>query len=113
MKSERATAMIEVIVLGFATVLLILPTLVAVARFIDASAVAGSQARDAAVWMARHGTELTPQGQSVDIATAVDGGIVRSTARVRVTLLSVGAVKVERAVEMSYEVPISRYRSRR
>ena len=105
--------MIEVIVLGFATVLLILPTLVAVARLIDASATAGAQARDAAVWMARHGTQLTSQGEGIDIDTTVEGSVVRSTARARVTLLSVGAVKVERVIEVEYEVPISRYRSRR
>ncbi|VAW06529.1 hypothetical protein MNBD_ACTINO01-831 [hydrothermal vent metagenome] len=113
MKSERATAMIEVIVLGFATVLLVLPTLVAVARLVDASAMAGSQARDAAMWMARHGTELVSQDQRIDIDTTVEGSIVRSTAHARVTLLSVGGAKVERFIEVSYEVPISRYRSRR
>ena len=105
--------MIEVVVLGFATVLLVLPTLVAVARLVDASATAGAQARDAAVWMARHGTELTPQGQEIAIDTTVEGSVVRSTARARVTLLSVGAAKIVRVVEVEYEVPISRYRSRR
>ena len=113
MTSERATAMIEVIVLGFATVLLILPALVTVARMVDASAAAASQARDSATWMARHGTELVVTEPNIEASTTVEGGIVRSTVRARVTVLSVGAIEVDHTVEATYEVPISPYRSRR
>jgi len=111
--SERATVLIEIIVLGFATVLLVLPTLIAVARLIDANAAVTSQARDAATWTARHGTALDSTEPGVGVTTVIEGGIVRATARATVTLLSVGGVVVQRVVEASYEVPISPYRSRR
>lgn len=105
--------MIEVIVLGFATVLLVLPSLIAVARFVDATAAAESEARDAATWMAMHGTELSRKGSGIDVTTRVEHGAVRATARMRVTLVSIGGLTLEREAVASYEVPISPYRSRR
>jgi hypothetical protein len=101
------------IVLGFATVVIVLPTLIAVARFIDANAAVAAQARDAATWTARHGVEFVSSDPRVLVTTSVEDGVVRSTARTAVTLVSIGGAGVERVVEASYAVPISPYRSRR
>ncbi len=113
MRREHGTALLEIVVLGFATVLLVLPTLVTVARFVDANAVAASRARDAASWVARHGTMPQFPDPTVRVDTRVAGGVVRSTARTTVVIMSVGGIVVERDVAVSYEVPVSRYRSGR
>lgn len=113
MRGDRGTALIEMIVLGFATLLVVLPTLTTVARIVDANAVVTAQARDAASWVARHGYQRADQQDGIRVETAIQDGIVRATARATVTLVAIGGAKVERDVVASFDVPISPYRSDR
>lgn len=113
MRYERGTVLLEMIVLGFAVILVVLPVLTTVARVIDANAAATTTARDSASWVARHGTQWEGAGDGVSVATSVDGGVVTATARATVTLIGVGAIKIDREVVATFEVPISPYRSRR
>ncbi len=113
MTRERGTVLIEMMVLGFAVVLVVLPVLITVARVIDANAVVSSAARDSASWLARHGTEWPHDRDGVSVVSSVDGGVASATARATVTLIGVGGIEIDREVVASYEVPLSPYRSDR
>ena len=113
MSDERGTALIEMLVLGFAVVLIVLPVLVTVARIIDANAVVSSAARDSATWLARHGTIRPVTGEGVAVETSATSDIAHATARATVTLVAVGGMKIERQVVASYDAPVSPYRSDR
>ncbi len=113
MTSERGTVVIEMIVLGFATLLVVLPTLMTVARIVDANAVVAAEARDAASWVARHGSERGVQREGVRVEVSVGAGVVQATARATVTLVAIGGAKVDREVVATFEAPISPYRSNR
>jgi len=112
-RSERGTAILEVIVLGFAVVLIVLPVLTTVARVIDANAAVTSSARDSASWVARHGTQWQGSSDLVAVETSVEGGVATATARASVTLIGVGGLEVTRDVTAIFEVPVSPYRSDR
>lgn len=109
--------LIEMIVLGFATLLLVLPTLITIARIVDASAAVENHARAVATWTARHGRlpgePIVPDAAAYDVQVAVGGGSVRATARSTVTLVSIGGLTIDREVVAVYNAPISPYRSDR
>lgn len=111
MIKERGTVMLEMIVLGFAVMLVVLPVLTTIARVIDANAAVTTAARDSASWVARHGTQWQGGSDSVSVETSVDGGVATSTARATVTLVGVGGIGIDRAVVATFEVPVSPYRS--
>ena len=113
MRHERGTVLIEMMVLGFAVILVVLPVLITVARVIDANAVVSSTARDSASWLARHGTDWPGDHDGVSVSSSVDGGVASATATAKVTLIGVGSMEIDREVVASYEVPVSPYRSDR
>lgn len=113
MRNDRGTALIEMLVLGFAVVLVVLPVLVTVARVIDANAVVSSEARDSASWLARHGVEKPGAASGVSVESSVTGGVAHATATANVTLVGVGGVHIDRTVVASYDAPLSPYRSDR
>ena len=113
MRNERGTVLLEMIVLGFAVILVVLPVLITIARVIDANAAVATAARDSASWVARHGTQWEEGSDRVSVVTSVDAGVATATARATVTLIGVGAIKINREVVATFEVPISPYRSRR
>jgi hypothetical protein len=110
-RGERGTALLEVIVLGFAVILVVLPVLTTIARVIDANAAVTTVARDSASWAARHGTQWEGGSERVSVETSVDGGTATSTARATVTLIGVGGMKIDREVVATFQVPVSPYRS--
>ncbi len=113
MRGERGTALIEMLVLGFAVVLIVLPVLSTVARVIDANAAVSNAARDSAAWVARHGTAWSGAADGIVVETTVSDGVATSTARATVTLVGVGGLGVERDVVATFAAPISPYRSGR
>lgn len=113
MRDEHGTVLLELIVLGFAVILVVLPVLTTVARVIDANAAVTTAARDSASWVARHGTQWQGGSDHVAVETSVAGGVASATARATVTLIGVGGIKVDREVVSTFEVPVSPYRSNR
>ncbi len=113
MSSERGTVLIEMIVLGFATLLVVLPTLTTIARIVDMNAVVAAEARDAANWVARHGNQRIVERDGVRVEVSVETGFIRATARATVTLVALGGAKIDREVVASFEAPVSPYRSDR
>jgi len=113
MRDERGTVLLEMIVLGFAVVLVVLPVLATVARVIDANAAVATAARDSASWVARHGTEWEGGSDRVSVSTSVDGGVATATATATVTLIGVGGFEIDRKVVATFKVPVSPYRSDR
>ena len=112
MKSERGTSLIEVVVLGFAILALVLPTVLAAARLSEASTVALEEARGVATWVARHGTQPV-EAHRADITVDVIDGVVHASASIEVQLISVGGAAVGTTVTSSFAMPISPYRSDR
>jgi Flp pilus assembly protein TadG len=112
-RNERGTVLLEMIVLGFAVMLVVLPVLITIARVIDTNARVTTVARDSASWVARHGTQWEGGSDGVAVVTSVDEGVARATARARVTLIGVGGIRIDREVIASFDVPISPYRSDR
>lgn len=113
MRDEGGIALIEMIVMGFAVMLVVLPVLTTVARVIDANAAVTTVARDSASWVARHGTQWQGGHDRVSVQTSVDGGVATATATATVTLIGVGGLEVNREVVATFEVPLSPYRSDR
>ena len=111
MRDEHGTVLLEMLVLGFAVILVVLPVLSTVARVIDANAAVTTAARDSASWVARHGTQWQGGSDRVSVEVSVDGGIANATARATVTLIGVGGIEVERDVTATFEIPVSPYRS--
>jgi hypothetical protein len=112
-RDERGTVLLEMIVLGFAVILVVLPVLMTIARVIDANAAVTTAARDSASWVARHGAQWEGGSDRVSVETSVDGGVASATARATVTLIGVGGIKIDRDVVATFEVPVSPYRSNR
>lgn len=110
MTNQRGIALLEVIVVGFAVLLMVLPAISTVAKLADASAVVNSAARDAAVWVARHGGE-PPMVDDVELSVAMHGGEVEVTASRDVVLVGVGGSDVVRTVHSRVQVTVSDYRS--
>lgn len=104
--------MLEIIVMGFAVVMFVLPVVSTVARLTEATASVHSAARDGAVWMSRHG-EIGPQQDGVTISVVRRATSVEVTATRSVFLVGVGTKRVSTTVTSTVLVPISEYRSSR
>ncbi|MGI9585084.1 MAG: hypothetical protein ACR2N7_05785 [Acidimicrobiia bacterium] len=111
MKDERGTALIEMVVIGSATLLMVLPILVGVARLADEATDVHTAAVDAAAWVARHGVLPAESDGNVRLSVAVEGADVRVVAESDVALFGVGGATVSVHVTRGVVVPISRYRS--
>ena len=112
MNNERGTALFEVIVVGFAVVLMVLPVISAVARLADATTTVHAAARDGAVWVARHGGE-PPLVDGIDVSIVENGDEVEAVAAKEVSLIGVAGATVARTIRSRVTVPISEYRSTR
>lgn len=112
MNNERGTALFEVIVVGFAVVLMVLPVISTVAKLTEATTTVHAAARDGAVWVARHGGE-PPLVDGVVVSIVESGGEVEIVAAKEVTLVGVAGATIARTVRSSVTVPISEYRSTR
>lgn len=112
MNRERGTALLEVIVIGFAVALMVLPVISMVARLTEASAVVHGAARDSAVWVTRHGSD-PPTADGVGVRVLERAGVVEVVATREVELIGVGGASFNWTVQSRVEVPVSLYRSRR
>ncbi len=110
MKLERGTALIEILVIGFAVALAVLPVLSVVARLADGHATVHAVARDGAVWVARHGSEPPPV-DSVEVSLREEADGIEVVAESNIALIGVGGVTVTRLVRSTVRVPVSPYRS--
>lgn len=110
MTRQRGTALIEIIIVGFAVLLMVLPVISMVARFTEANAIVHAAARDGAVWVARHGGE-PPAVDGVAISVLESHGEVEVTAVQDVSLIGVGGTSIVRTVQSTVEVSVSEYRS--
>jgi len=113
MRNDRGTAMLELLVLGFAVVALFLPALLAVTRLAGARGTADTVAVDAAEWYARHGRLPPMLSEEVDLSIAEAAGDVQVRATVEVAVIDVGGVSITFPVTSVADVPISPYRSGR
>ncbi len=109
-RREKGTALLEMIVIGFGTVVVLIPVLLAVVRLGEASDVVGYEARTAAEWVARHGT-TPPDPAESEVFVTVEGGLVTAVASMDVDLLGLGDVSVTTEVRSTVAVPIGPYRS--
>jgi hypothetical protein len=109
---QRGTALLEIIVVGFAVVLMVLPVVSTVARLTDANATVHATARDAAVWVARHGAD-PPAVEGVEISVFTSEGSVEVVAIQEVVLIGLGGSTISRAVQSRVTVAVSQYRSSR
>ena len=112
MRGERGTVLIEMVVLGFAVLAMVLPTILTAARLSEASAVAGEEARGVATWVARHGSAPDTEHRS-DISVEVIDDVVHVSASISVDLITVGGSSVGTTVTSRFAMPISPYRSGR
>ncbi len=112
MSSNRGSALLEVVVVGFAVVALALPALIAVLRLSEAEIRATTVATDTASWVARHGA-LPPADRDVAVDVRIERDTVEVRAQVPVSVLGVRLTTVEATVERSRIAPISPYRSDR
>jgi hypothetical protein len=112
MTDDRGTALIETVVLGFAILSLVLPTVLMTARMSEASSVALEEARGVATWVARHGTPPDQDHRS-NITIDVIDGVVHVSASIEVDLVSIGGADLGTIVTSSFAMPISPYRSGR
>jgi hypothetical protein len=111
MRDERGTALIEMLVLGSAVLLMVLPILVAAAHLADAANDVHATAVDAASWVARHGVLPVESDGSIALSVELDGAEVQVVAESDVTLFGVAGADVSVHVTRSVVVPVSPYRS--
>jgi len=107
---QRGTALLEIVVVGFAVVLMVLPVIGTVARLTEARADVHSAARDAAVWVARHGGE-PPESAGIQVVVVDRNDAVHVVATKEVALVDVLGATVGRTVRAAVMVPVSTYRS--
>lgn len=110
MTNEKGTALLEIIVVGFAVVLLVLPVITTVARLTEANATVNAAARDSAVWVARHGG-APPQADGVDLSIVETRDAVEVVATMEVDLVGVGGTTIARTVRSRVTVPVGVFRS--
>lgn len=110
MSRETGSAMLEMVVIGFAVVLMMLPVMLTVAKLTEASASVNGAARDSAVWIARHGG-APPEVEGVDVLVTDHGDAVEVSAVREVQLVGVGGASVSTTVRSRVVVSVSRYRS--
>ncbi len=102
--------MLEMIVVGFAVVLMVLPVILTVAKLTEANASVNGAARDGAVWVARHGGE-PPEVEGVQVVVTDRGDVVEVSAAREVHLVGVGGANVSTTVRSRVVVSVGRYRS--
>lgn len=102
--------MLEMVVLGFAVVLMVLPVILTVARLAEANASVNGAARDGAMWVARHGGEPPPV-EGVSVVVTDRGDAVEVSAAREVSLVGVGGAKLSTTVTSRIVMSVSRYRS--
>jgi hypothetical protein len=102
--------MLEIVVVGFAVVLMVIPVIGTIARMTEAHANVHSAARDGAVWVARHGGE-PPEVEGIAVSVAETSGEVQVVAMGEVDIIGVLGATVARTVRASVTVPVSAYRS--
>jgi hypothetical protein len=107
---EKGTALLEIIVVGFAVVLLVLPVITTVARLTEANATVNAAARDGAVWVARHGGE-PPQVDGVKLSIVETSDTVEVVATQNVTVIGVGGTTIARTVRSRVAVSVGVFRS--
>ncbi|RLE16011.1 MAG: hypothetical protein DRJ28_02590 [Actinobacteria bacterium] len=110
MSRQRGTALLEIIVVGFAVMLMVLPVVSTVARLTEANATVHATARDAAVWIARHGGD-PPEVEGVGVSVFGSEHSIEVVATQEVVLVGLGGATISRTVRSVVEVPVSRYRS--
>jgi Tfp pilus assembly protein PilV len=113
MKTERGTALLEVVILGFAVLALALPTFATIASLSDAHARVNVAATDAATWLARHGTMPPDTDAEVEVTASVFDGVVTVRAVASVSMLGVEFTTVSAQVTGSRIAGVSPYRSGR
>lgn len=113
MRGQRGTALIEIILLGFAIVALAIPTILSVSALAAAKGEAQTAAIDAAAWYARHGSLPDRSNDEIDLTlTTTDNDIVVH-AVVEVTILGIGGARVVMSLGGTAKAPVSPYRSDR
>ena len=112
-RRDRGTALIEVIVIGFAVVAMAIPALLAVLHLSEAEVRATTTATDTATWVARHGVMPAATDADVDLDVRMERDVVVVRVRAPVRVLGVRLTTVEATVERSREAAISPYRSNR
>ena len=110
MTHQRGIAVIEIIVVGFAVVLLVLPVISTVARLTEANATVNAAARDGAMWVARHGGE-PPQVDGIALSIVEGADAVEVVATQDITLVGVGGATIARTVRSRVIVPVGVHRS--
>lgn len=113
MSRERGTALIEILVIGFAVVMVVIPALLGVARLNEARLVAQTTASDTASWIARHGRVPSTERPDVAIRVVEADEIVVVHSSIDVQVISVGGVGVTLSVDARASAPVSPYRSDR
>lgn len=112
---EAGTALIEITVAGLVAVMVLVPTVHALATLSDARARASVIAHDAAVLVARHGSLPEHHGSVADddVAThvVVSDSMVEATSSIDVVLLSVAGAEVRVEVTERATTLVSPYRS--
>jgi hypothetical protein len=112
-RGQRGTALIEIILLGFAIAALAIPTILTASALATAKGEAQSIAIDAAAWYARHGTLLDRSGDAVDLTVVEGPDIIIARAVVEVEVLGIGGTSVNVSVDGTATAPVSPYRSDR
>lgn len=110
MTKEKGTALLEIIVVGFAVLLLVLPVIATVARLTEANATVNAAARDGAVWIARHGGE-PPQVDGVVLSIVDSSAAIEVVATKEVSLIGVGGTTIARTLRSRVTVPVGDFRS--
>lgn len=110
MNQQRGTALLEIIIVGFAVVLMVLPVVSTVARLTEANSTVHATARDAAVWIARHGAD-PPDVDGVGVSVFSSGRYVEVVATQEVVLVGIFGADISRTVQSKIRVPVSQYRS--
>lgn len=113
MRCQRGTALIEVILLGFAIVAVAIPTITSASVLAAAKGEAQTAAIDAAAWYARHGSlpDQSDDGVDLIVLSGQDDIVVRAV--VEVTVLGIGGARVSMSLDGTARAPVSPYRSDR
>jgi len=112
-RNESGTALLEMVVLGFAIVALALPLFLAVGVLSDARVRADVAASDAALWIARHGGMPPEDWADVEVAIVRTADVVTVRASIAVQMLGVEFTTVTASVDVSRSAWVSPYRSGR
>lgn len=102
--------MIEIVVVGFAVLLMVLPVIGTIARLTEARSNVHEAARDGAVWVARHGGE-PPDAGRIDVSVVASNSAVQVVATREVDLIGILGASITRTVRAAVTVPVSAYRS--